>query len=74
MRTFRLDPAVWNLGHSREWLSLIRCQAKPASVITLLSGIIKKQDRIPESALEQARRFKADLEAIAKQPKNVRKA
>lgn len=38
-------------------------------VITLLSGIIKKQDRIPESALEQARRLKADLEAMAKQPK-----
>ena len=38
-------------------------------VITLLSGIIKKQDRIPESALAQARRFKADLEASAKRPK-----
>lgn len=38
-------------------------------VITLLSGIIKKQDRIPESALEQARRFKADLEARVKRPK-----
>jgi hypothetical protein len=32
-------------------------------MITLLSGIIKKQDRVPESALAQARRFKAHLEA-----------
>jgi hypothetical protein len=30
-------------------------------VVTLLSGIIKKRDRIPESALRQAKRFKADL-------------
>lgn len=37
-------------------------------VMTLLSGIIKKQDRIPESALLQARRFKAELEARAKRP------
>ena len=41
-------------------------------MITLLNGIIKKQDRIPESALAQARRFKADLEARAKPPKNKR--
>jgi len=40
-------------------------------VITLLSGIIKKQDRIPESALTQARRFKADAEARTKKPQNV---
>jgi len=39
-------------------------------MITLLNGIIKKQDRIPESALAQARRLKADLEARAKPPKN----
>jgi len=38
-------------------------------MITLLNGIIKKQDRIPESALAQARRFKADLETRAKPPK-----
>lgn len=37
-------------------------------VITLLSGIIKKQDRIPASALAQARGFKADLEARVKPP------
>ena len=30
-------------------------------VITLLNGIIKKRDRIPESALRQAERFKTDL-------------
>jgi hypothetical protein len=32
-------------------------------IITLLSGVIKKQDRIPEPALAQARRFKAALDA-----------
>ena len=39
--------------------------------ITLLNGIIKKQDRIPESALAQARRFKADLEARAKRSRKA---
>ncbi len=40
-------------------------------VITLLSGIIKKQDRIPASALAQARRFKTDLETRATRPKKT---
>lgn len=39
--------------------------------ITLFNGIIKKQDRIPESALAQARRFKADLEARAKRSRKA---
>jgi hypothetical protein len=39
--------------------------------MTLLDGIIKKRDRIPESALMRARRLKADLEARAKQPKKT---
>jgi hypothetical protein len=38
----------------------------PRRTITLLSGIVKKQDRVPETALAQARRFKVDLEARAK--------
>ncbi len=40
-------------------------------MITLLSGIIKKQDRIPAAALAQARRFKADLEPRARRPKTT---
>ncbi len=40
-------------------------------VTTLLNGIIKKQDRIPASALAQARRFKADLEARGSRPKKT---
>ena len=39
--------------------------------ITLFNGIIKKQDRIPESALAQAGRFKADLEARAKRSRKA---
>jgi len=39
--------------------------------ITLFNGIIKKQDHIPESALAQARRFKADLEARAKRSRKA---
>jgi hypothetical protein len=35
-------------------------------MVTLLSGIIKKQDRIPQGALDTARSYKAAVEARAK--------